>query len=293
MTLEALLAAVFAGAVPGCAIYGLRLLSHRDVKLHRFVALQRTARPEGPRSAKPASPAVELPGRWKVLLVLAGASSAGVIAWALTGSPLVALGASFLGLFAPRLYLSWHEAGRRKQLRLQLEGACEIMTAALQSGSGLPGALELALREAKPPLNSYLARAVAELKVTGATPEVFARFAAAVNAPELSVVSQAVDLQRQGLAVNLARMFEAVQEQLRARRAQDEMCQTKTAENRTAAWIVLLVAFGTIGIVRSLAPDFMRPLFTTPEGLVLFAVCAALMVFGAVLVMRMSNLGEG
>lgn len=280
--------AFLAALVPIVMFYAVKLLLYRDVALDYFKASGVVLKPE-PIRQKKSSTYEEIGTMRAVLLTLIMAVGVGGTAWTITGMWQAALAVSVVGLTAPKLYSSWQKGGREKQLGLQVEQAVETMAAVIRSGGGLLGALETALRDAKEPLRGELAQTVAEIKLTAPAAEAFAALAARLKVPELEMASYAMAMQQTGMAVNLAVVFDTVQEQMRQNRAAEEYAMAKTAQERQAGWIIAVIPFATIGMVRQIAPDFVSFLFTDVMGIAIMVICTAAIIAGIVWIMRLAK----
>jgi tight adherence protein B len=235
---------------------------------------------------------VEVGTRRAALLILAGAIAAGGIAWTVTGLPAVALAASVAGLGMPKLWANWQSGAKKKQLGQQLEAACERMAAYIRTGGSLLGAMEAAAKASPEPLASLLNEEVAQMRIGVRSSEVLEDMAKRTGVPEMKMLALASALQEKGLAVNLGAVFAQVQDNIRGRRELAESLESMTAENRLVGTVVAVVPFATLGIIRQLAPDFVRPLFETPAGLFVFGVCTAVIIGGIIWVFKIGDVAS-
>ncbi|MBO8160670.1 MAG: type II secretion system F family protein [Thermosipho sp. (in: Bacteria)] len=260
------------------AFYAIRLLTKREVNLSRFSVgyQQDTTEEELEKKQK----ARELPASRVLLLVFSGGATVGLATYTVVGVVWLSALASLLGLLAPWLWLRWHRAGQKKLIITQLEQAAEIIAAVLRSGGGLPAALEKASQEVGNPLKKELAQATAEIRLGVPSAVAFKNLTERINLEEMDILAMAVDLQSTGMAVNMASVFQQIQNNIREKQAFEEEVSSITSENRMAVWIVAAVPFGTIGLLRQLAPDFIAPLFETAIGITIFIISVGLIIFG-------------
>lgn len=102
---------------------------------------------------------------------------------------LIATGLAVAGYFAPSLIVWWLRKRRLEKIDDQLTDALRLMSSALRSGQNLRQALELVVRETKPPIANEFGRLVKEIHL-GLTDDALRRFAARVA---LEDVQLAVD----------------------------------------------------------------------------------------------------
>lgn len=288
MTIET--GALFAGMAAVLLLYGLRSFLARNVALEQFIPGQGgIAEPLSRRSREKAA----IPPVRAALLALTGGTAAGGVTLTVTGSMLLSLAVSLLGLAAPTLWLRWQSAGRRKQLTSQVEQAVEAMSAVLRSGGGVPAALEAAVKDAGEPLQPELAQVIAEIRLGYPTAAAFQRLAERIRLPEMDMVSMAIELQQSGLAVNLAAVLGQVQDNIREAQGFGEEVSAITAENRMAGWVVAVMPFVAIGLIRQVAPGFVAPLFSTTVGMAVLVAGTLAIIVGVGWIMRMVNMEEG
>lgn len=188
--------------------------------------------------------------------------------------------ACLVGFAIPGAFSKWHETSRARLIGDQLEMASEIMAAAVNSGSSLSKALEKASEELGSPLDKELLQVSTEIRLGVPSAEAFQNLADRVKLPELSILSMAVNLQQSGMAVNMAAVLEQVQDNLTEKKAFGEEVNAITVENRMSGYIVGVLPFLVVGVIRQVAPDFIAPMFNTTAGLTIFFISTAIIAVG-------------
>lgn len=290
---EILTASVLAWAAVTSFVYGFHEMFKRDIDVSRFAA-----RPYDPsvdadllqaRKAEKKEKGMSISPSKLLLLSLGGMVLCAVLAYIVVGRITVALAVSLTGLFTPKLYQKWHKEGRGRLVTSQLEQAMEIMSAVLRTGGGIPAALEKAAQNIPEPLRTELTQTLAEIRLGVPTSEAFKNFSERVKLPETFIISMAVELKQSGMAVNLASVFQQVQDNIRSRKAFEQEVSSITAENRMAGWIVAAVPFITIAVVRYMSPEFISPLFEEPVGIAVFIVCVIIILIGILWIRNMAD----
>lgn len=224
-----------------------------------------------------------------VLLIIIGSITGFSIVYIITGVFNISLLGLAVGFIIPKL---WAKSHAKKQLQLtyiQLEQAAEVMASVLRSGSGIVDALVRAADEVGNPLRDELILTANEIKLGISNSVAFSNLAERVDIDELSILSMAINLQEEGMAVNLSSLLNKMQENIRYKLAYQRQIKAITSGNRLAGWIVSALPFATLFIMRMIMPDIIAPLFTTTLGLVIFSGCSIVIVIGIIWLMKIAD----
>jgi Flp pilus assembly protein TadB len=74
-------------------------------------------------------------------------------------------------------------------------------------------------------------------------------------------------LKKEGLVINTTNVMSDIQHSIRERQAYTEEVRVMTTENRLAVWIVSIIPFVLIAIMRNLMPGFRETLFENALGI--------------------------
>jgi tight adherence protein B len=231
----------------------------------------------------------EIPLSRHILMLFTGGVFFGGIIYLIVGIGWAAIVGSLLGLIIPKLWLNWQKAGYKKLITSQLEQAVEIMAAVLRSGGGILASLDKAIEEIPNPLKRELERVAAEIKLGVPASQAFISLTERVPIQEMSMLSMAVNLQETGMSVNMASVFDQIQINIRSRQAFQEELRVLVAENKMAGWVVGTIPFITISIMRHMAPEFTKPLFSTALGLTVFVSSTVVILIGLAWIMQMTK----
>ncbi len=284
------LAALFAGVSTMFFIFGISQILKREIKASRFSAFKYDAdeelnRPENIIKDKLS----HIKNARDILLVILGGVIFGGIIYITTGNVLFTILGSFGGLVAPKVQQDLSHRKYDRLLSAQLEQAVESMGIVIRSGGGMPDAVERAALNVRNPLKKELEQASAEIRLGVPEHEVFRRLADRVKIPEMEMLSIAADLQKEGMAVNMANVLSEIQDSIVTRQAFQEEVRALTSENRMAVWIVAAVPIGTISMMRLFAPDFMEPLFNTFIGNMALVACTIAVIVGVIWALKIAN----
>ena len=211
------------------------------------------------------------------------------IMFLVTGKQKFSLIGLLIGFLVPNIWRKRHEKKQQHLILLQLEQTAEIMSSVLRSGSGLVDALERSANEIANPLREELLITANEIKLGVSNAMAFQNLANRVEVDQLDILSMAINLQEEGVAVNLSALLEQIQDNIRYKLAHQRQVKVMTAENRLAGWIVSVLPFGTLAIMRLIMPDIVAPLFTTTIGLIIFTFNTVVIVIGVIWLMKIAN----
>jgi tight adherence protein B len=205
------------------------------------------------------------------------------------GSLIVALPVIPIAWFVPLMSLGFMEGQRLKKLELQLAPTIDSMAGALQAGSSLPQAMEMASREMAAPIGEELAIAVREMAVGVPMQEAFAHMLERARSLDLDMLVTAITIQHR-IGGNLGQILRTISHTIRERlRIRGEIA-ILTAQQRMSAYIVSALPVLIIGALFVLAPDYISKLFQPGIARVLLIMGAFGMVAGFYALMRIADI---
>lgn len=223
------------------------------------------------------------------ILVIIGSFTGFGIIFLVTGKIRYSLVGLLIGFIIPNIWVKRHETKQQHLTLLQLEQTAEIMSSVLRSGSGLVDALVRAANEIGNPMRDELLVTANEIKLGVSNAMAFQNLANRVGVDQLDILSMAINLQEEGMAVNLSALLEQIQDNIRYKLSYQRQVKVMTAENRLAGWIVSALPFGTLAIMRLIMPDIVAPLFNTTIGLIIFTFNTVVIVIGVIWLMKIAN----
>ena len=222
-------------------------------------------------------------------IIVSSSIGFGVI-YLVTGLLKFSLLGMLVGFLIPSIWTNYYHKRNRKLIYIQLEQTAEIMASVLRSGSGIVDALTRAANEIQNPLREELLTTANEVKLGISTAIAFQNLAIRLNVDEMKILSMGINLQQGGMAVNLGALLNQIQENIRYKLAFQREVNVITAENKLAGWIVSVLPFVTLAIMRAIMPDIVAPLFTTTIGLIIFGFNVVVIVVGIVWLMKIASI---
>lgn len=221
------------------------------------------------------------PGEWIVIGVSVSLLLIAVLT-AITGTILVGLPlGALLGWLGMRMALNIGISRRRAAFSEQLPDVFQLLAGSLQSGFSLPQALDAVVRENTQPAASEFSRALAETRLGGDVEDALERVAERMDSTDLRWAVMAVRIQR-SVGGNLVEVLRNTVDMMRERASLRRQVRALSAEGRLSAYILIALPLLVGSWLFLSKGSYMRPLYTTPLGLVMLIVGSVLMVLGTV-----------
>ncbi len=220
------------------------------------------------------------PAEWVVLggcaaVVLAAAATL-LVGNVLLGAVLGAL-LSWLGM---RLAVSFRIGRRRRAFSDQLPDVLRLVASSLQAGFSLPQAVDAVVREDTQPTAGEFSRALAETRIGADLADALQRVADRMDSIDLRWAVMAIRIQRE-VGGNLAEVLRNTVTTMRERAELRRHVRALSAEGRLSAYVLVALPVLIGGWLFLASPAYMRPLYTTPIGLLMLAGAAVLVVIGS------------
>jgi Flp pilus assembly protein TadB len=167
----------------------------------------------------------------------------------------------------------------------QLPDLLQLVGSSLRSGFSLAQALDGIIREGAQPAAAEFARALTETRLGVQLEDALDGVAMRMGSADLSWVVMAVRISRD-VGGNLAEVLMTTVQTIRARGQLKRQVRALSAEGRLSAYILIGLPIFVAGWFLLARPQYLRPLYTQPVGLVLLAMAALGMVTGSIWMSR-------
>jgi tight adherence protein B len=168
---------------------------------------------------------------------------------------------------------------RERQFGDELPGTLNLMTSSLRAGFTLHQSVEAAVRDDGGPVAAELRRALAETRIGGSFEDALERVGERMRSPEMVWLVMALRLQRE-VGGSLVDVMQTTADTMRERAYIRRHVRALSGEGRMSAWVLSsmppLIALG----IQLIQPDYLRPLYTEPAGLLLLVMAAFGMTVG-------------
>ncbi|WP_291989221.1 type II secretion system F family protein [Luteitalea sp.] len=212
-------------------------------------------------------------------MTVGGALIGFLLGSALASRVFFALFLAGMGYFIPRVFVLWRRHQRLDRIDDQLVDALRLMSNGLKAGLSLQQALELAVRETKPPIADELARVVKEIHLGRLMDDALRRFAERVPLEDVRIVVDSILTLRE-TGGNLSETFDVVANTIVERKKVSGKIKSMTAQGMTQGFIMCLMPPGMLLLFSFIDPTYTAPLFNTILGWVILAIITALDLMG-------------
>ncbi len=176
-------------------------------------------------------------------------------------NPILLLVGGFIGFMLPRFWLGRRKNGRLGSFNKQLPDTITLIANALRAGSSFLQAIELVVRESRPPISTEFGRVIREVNLGLSFDVALENMVRRVKSDDLELMATAISIQHT-VGGNLAEILDSIAFTIRERvRIQGEI-RTLTAQQRMSGYVVGFLPIGLAGFLFIAAPGFMEPMFS-------------------------------
>jgi tight adherence protein B len=212
------------------------------------------------------------------------------------GNPLFLLIGIVIGFFLPRLWLARRRNGRLGAFNKQLPDTITLIANALRAGSSFLQAIELVVRETRPPISIEFARVIREVNLGLPFDQALENMVRRVRSDDLELMATAIAIQHQ-VGGNLAEILDSIAFTIRERIRIKGEIRTLTAQQRLSGYVVAGLPIGLAGFLFVAAPGFMDPMFDSrasliglPAGVIILAIGGVMMFIGFMLIRKIVDI---
>jgi tight adherence protein B len=212
------------------------------------------------------------------------------------GSPIALLIGGFIGFMLPRFWLGRRKAGRLNAFNKQLPDTITLLANGLRAGSSFLQAVELVVRESRPPMSTEFSRVIREVNLGLPFEQAMENMVRRVRSDDLELMATAINIQHT-VGGNLAEILDSIAFTIRERIRIKGEIRTLTAQQRLSGYVVGFLPIGLAGFLFVAAPHFMDPMFHKPPealglplGMVILAFGGFMMFIGFMLIRRIVDI---
>ena len=182
------------------------------------------------------------------------------------GSPIALIVGVVLGFFIPRFWLGRRKNGRLSAFNKQLPDTVMLIANALRAGSSFLQAIELVVRESRPPISLEFGRVIREVNLGLPFESALENMIRRVRSDDLELMGTAISIQHQ-VGGNLAEILDSIAFTIRERMRIKGEIRTLTAQQRLSGYVVAFLPISLAGFLFVAAPGFMEPMFANPPAI--------------------------
>jgi len=237
-------------------------------------------------------------------LVLWAAATVGVpilfvvfsVALPALGSPLALLAGALVGFLLPRFWLNRRKASRLNAFNKQLPDTITLIANALRAGSSFLQAVELVVRESRPPVSTEFSRVIREVNLGLPFEQAMENMVRRVRSDDLELMATAINIQHT-VGGNLAEILDSIAFTIRERVRIKGEIRVLTAQQRMSGYVVGFLPFGLAAFIFIAAPSFFDPMFDPaisvaglPAGVIILGLGLVSMFTGFMLIRRIVDI---
>jgi tight adherence protein B len=178
-------------------------------------------------------------------------------------NPIAWVMAAILGFWLPRFWLNRRKGKRLKAFNTRLADTITLIANALRAGSSFLQAVEMVVRETEPPISTEFGRVIREVNLGLPFDEALENMVRRVRSDDLELMVTAISIQHQ-VGGNLAEILDSIAFTIRERVRIKGEIKTLTAQQRMSGYVVGFLPLGLTGVLMTIAPGFMDPMFRKP-----------------------------
>jgi len=198
-------------------------------------------------------------------------------------SPLALIVGAFLGFLLPRFWLNRRKAGRLGAFNKQLPDTITLLANGLRAGSSFLQAVELVVRESRPPMSTEFSRVIREVNLGLPFEQAMENMVKRVKSEDFELMATAIAIQHQ-VGGNLAEILDSIAFTIRERVRIKGEIRALTAQQRMSGYVVGGLPIALAGFIYVAAPTFFDPMFSKPPDVVGIPL-GVILIFVAVVMM--------
>ncbi len=178
----------------------------------------------------------------------------------------------------------------------QLPDTITLIANALRAGSSFLQAIEMVVRESRPPVSTEFGRVIREVNLGLPFETALENMVRRVRSDDLELMATAIAIQHT-VGGNLAEILDSIAYTIRERVRIKGEIRTLTAQQRLSGYVVALLPFGLAGFLFIAAPNFMAPMFDNavsigglPAGIIILAFGGFAMFVGFMLIRKIVDI---
>jgi tight adherence protein B len=202
------------------------------------------------------------------------------------GNPIFLLIGGLVGFWLPRFWLGRRKGGRLNAFNKQLPDTITLIANALRAGSSFLQAIEMVVRESRPPVSTEFGRVIREVNLGLPFDQALENMVRRVKSDDLELMATAISIQHT-VGGNLAEILDSIAFTIRERVRIKGEIRTLTAQQRLSGYVVGFLPIGLAMFLFIAAPGFMQPMFDKevavaglPVGVIILFVGGFMMFLG-------------
>ncbi len=216
----------------------------------------------------------------ELLYIMLGAGGAVMLCSLLAGAGLLlVLAAGTVAALLPYAWVRHKARSRKKAFELQLADVLSTVASSLRAGHSFNQSIAAVAKETPNPTAHELNRVMTEARLGLPLEEALEAMARRMGSQDFDFAVTTVNIQRT-VGGSLSEILEMVADTVRGRQQFRKKVKALTSMGSMSAYVLLGMPFFMGGLLSLLSPDYMSPLWNTPQGQVMLIACGMFMLLG-------------
>jgi tight adherence protein B len=199
------------------------------------------------------------------------------------------LGGIIIGVGLPLLYVGRRIKKRRLTFLKLFPEAIELIVRGLRAGLPVGESFIAVSREIPPPVGDTFATIAQQTQLGVPMEKSLSDMAEKLGVTEFNFFVTTIILQRE-TGGNLGEILSNLADVLRQRQMMKLKIHALSSEARASAYIVGALPFFVFGVLSILSPEYLTPLYTDYRGNMALGIAGAMMLFGGIVMKRMTQM---
>ena len=186
---------------------------------------------------------------------------------------------TFVGWKLPRITISMLHKARIRKFVLQMVDGLSLMSNAMRSGLNVPQALQIVCDELPNPISQEFLLVLSQNKLGVSLEDAMSNLTVRMPHDDIEMFTTSVNILKE-TGGNLAETFDSISTTIRERIKIESKIQAMVAQGVLQGIIVVLMPFALGGILYTIDPERIAPMFTTIPGWILLTIMMSLQAIG-------------
>ena len=195
----------------------------------------------------------------------------------------------FVGWNIPLRFIKSRFEQRASLLTEQMVDGLTIMANGIKAGLTVPQAMERVVENLSNPISQEFSLVLSEIRLGRSVEEALLALSDRVPKSDVQMFVTAINILKE-TGGNLAETFTTIVLVIRERQKIERKIEAMTAQSMTQGMIISAVPLALIGLFFLMDPAFIKPMFTTALGLVIFMMICALVIIGGTMMRKIAKI---
>lgn len=224
-----------------------------------------------------------------IVIRLAGTCLGFLLGWLLGGEFASGIALAVLVYMFPGIYLRRRIHKRKIEFEKQLVDVLVLLSGAVRAGFSLLQALEVVVREMKPPSSDEFQRVITEVGLGLSLSQSLKNLCTRMQNEDLNLLVTVIDIQYQ-VGGNLTTMLDAVTNTIRERTRLFSEVRVLTTQQRYTGYLLTLLPFFIGALLFLMNPDYMMRLFESRTMLCIPLGALVGIILGNIVIRRITKI---